>query len=213
MYTSFLEIYNEKIRDLLSKSKDKVCDIHLDPTTREPVVPDLTVVKVDCPERVHELLKLASKNRAVGETEMNKRSSRSHSVFQLKLKGTNRVTNENCQGILNLIDLAGSERLSQSGSKGERLTETKNINKSLSCLGNVIAALANGSQHVPYRDSKLTFLLQNSLGGNSKCLMFVNISPAASNLAESLSSLNFAAKVNACEIGTARKNTKIDFNS
>jgi kinesin family protein C1 len=144
---------------------------------------------------------------------MNKRSSRSHSVFQLKLKGTNRVTNENCQGILNLIDLAGSERLSQSGSKGERLTETKNINKSLSCLGNVIAALANGSQHVPYRDSKLTFLLQNSLGGNSKCLMFVNISPAASNLAESLSSLNFAAKVNACEIGTARKNTKIDFNS
>jgi kinesin family protein C1 len=183
MYTSFLEIYNEKIRDLLSKSKDKVCDIHLDPATHEPIVPDLTVgmniwslfpsfsvfisfistdslnpisncvlvlfvfvvisfkVKVDRPERVYELLKLASKNRAVGETEMNKRSSRSHSVFQLKLKGTNRVTGENCQGILNLIDLAGSERLSQSGSKGERLTETKNINKSLSCLGNVIAAL------------------------------------------------------------------------
>jgi len=141
---------------------------------------------------------------------MNDRSSRSHSVFQLRLVGKNTITGEKCNGLLNLIDLAGSERLQASGSTGDRLTETKNINKSLSCLGDVITALANNDQHIPYRNSKLTFLLQNSLGGNSKTLMFVNISPATSSLSESLSSLRFATKVNACEIGTAKKNIKVD---
>jgi hypothetical protein len=107
-------------------------------------------------------------------------------VFQLRLIGKNKHTDAKSEGILNLIDLAGSERLAQSGATGDRLKETQAINKSLSCLGDVIAALANKEKHIPYRNSKLTYLLQDSLGGNSKTLMFVNISPAASNLNESI---------------------------
>eukprot|EP01122_Echinamoeba_exundans_P011451 TRINITY_DN4555_c0_g1_i4.p1 TRINITY_DN4555_c0_g1~~TRINITY_DN4555_c0_g1_i4.p1 ORF type:complete len:642 (-),score=134.80 TRINITY_DN4555_c0_g1_i4:3797-5722(-) len=190
---SFVEIYNETVRDLLASTKPGAA--------------------VTSPERIDDLLKRANKNRAVGSTKMNERSSRSHSVFQLRLTGKNKVTEQSIEGILNLIDLAGSERLNQSQATGDRLKETQAINKSLSCLGDVIAALANKDKHIPYRNSKLTYLLQDSLGGNSKTLMFVNVSPAASNLNETLNSLRFAQKVNACDIGTARSNAKIDLNS
>jgi kinesin family protein C1 len=127
------------------------------------------------------------------------------SVFMLKISGSNAVTGESVEGLLNLIDLAGSERLSQSGSTGDRLKETQAINKSLSSLGDVIAALANREQHIPYRNSKLTYLLQHSLGGNSKTLMFVNVNPSLPSFNETICSLRFATKVNACQIGTARR--------
>lgn len=215
---SFVEIYNETVRDLLTTSKpgagdDKRWEIKHDPISGKTSVTNLTVVPVTSPERIEDLLKRANKNRAVGSTRMNERSSRSHSVFQLRLIGKNRVTEQSIEGILNLIDLAGSERLNQSQATGDRLKETQAINKSLSCLGDVIAALANKDKHIPYRNSKLTFLLQDSLGGNSKTLMFVNCSPAASNLNETLNSLRFAQKVNACDIGTAKSNVKIDLNA
>lgn len=151
---------------------------------------------------------------------MNERSSRSHSVFTLRISGTNPLTKESCEGSLNLVDLAGSERLNSSGagSNKGRLKETQNINRSLSALGDVIAALGNappgqGDKHIPYRNSKvttvpsvlvkklkfitqqLTYMLQNSLSGNSKTLMFLNLSPLAAHLNESLCSLRFATKV------------------
>lgn len=208
---SFLEIYNETIRDLLgsgdSNTKHEIKIVNPGNTggACEVTVTNVKTVTVTSETQVYSLLEKATQNRAVAATQCNERSSRSHSVFRLKLVGENQLTGEKCQGTLNLIDLAGSERLSQSCSTGERLRETKNINKSLSNLGNVIMALANKEQHIPYRNSKLTFLLQNSLGGNSKSLMFVNISPKEESLQESLCSLRFATKVNQCNIGTAQK--------
>eukprot|EP00011_Vannellida_sp_DIVA3-517-6-12_P010659 CAMPEP_0114619368 /NCGR_PEP_ID=MMETSP0168-20121206/8179_1 /TAXON_ID=95228 ORGANISM="Vannella sp., Strain DIVA3 517/6/12" /NCGR_SAMPLE_ID=MMETSP0168 /ASSEMBLY_ACC=CAM_ASM_000044 /LENGTH=666 /DNA_ID=CAMNT_0001830537 /DNA_START=87 /DNA_END=2087 /DNA_ORIENTATION=+ len=211
----YLEIYNESIRDLLSKSRNSnPKDFRIQHTKAKTTsVANLTYVPVTRPDQVHGLLYTASKNRAVAKTECNDRSSRSHSVFQLKITGKNEVTGEMAEGVLNLVDLAGSERLKESKSTGDRLKETQNINKSLSCLGDVIAALANKDSHIPYRNSKLTFLLQNSLGGNSKTLMFVNISPNSHDLNESINSLRFATKVNACDIGVARKGGRHDLSS
>ncbi|EPZ36202.1 kinesin-domain-containing protein [Rozella allomycis CSF55] len=204
MEATYVEIYNENIRDLLGNGEEKKHDIRH--SNGKTIITDITTIQVKDAKQVLSLIEKARKNRAVGETQCNERSSRSHSVFILKLNGKNSITNEETEGVLNLIDLAGSERLSASGATGDRLKETQAINKSLSSLGDVIAALANKEQHVPYRNSKLTYLLQNSLGGNSKTLMFVNISPLAQNIQETICSLRFATKVNACQIGTARKN-------
>lgn len=170
---------------------------------------------------------------------MNERSSRSHSVFTLRISGLNEQGADGpirCEGSLNLVDLAGSERIHVSfGNEGgppdkERLKETQSINKSLSALGDVIAALGEkgavpgAEKHIPYRNSKvscslwsslalsyrfqLTYLLQNSLSGNSKTLMVLNLSPLAAHLGESLTSLRFATKVNNTNVGTAKKMIK-----
>lgn len=206
---SFLEIYNETIRDLLNDKENSAQASHeIRHNGSKTTVSDLAVLPVASVQAVMDVLQLAGKNRAVAETLCNERSSRSHSVFSLRISGANQGTLEGIEGLLNLIDLAGSERLSQSGSTGDRLKETQAINKSLSALGDVIAALASKEAHIPFRNSKLTYLLQNSLGGSSKTLMFVNVSPCASSVPETLCSLRFATKVNSCHIGTARKNAK-----
>lgn len=215
----FLEIYNEHIRDLLAKESVATGDstepnkfaIKVDRATGSTYVSDVRMVRVHEPADVERLLTISARNRMTASTQMNERSSRSHSVFRLYIRGENREMQQKIHGLLNLIDLAGSERLARSGSEGERLRETQHINKSLSALGDVIAALANKEKHVPFRNSKLTYLLQDSLGGDSKTLMFVNISPTLNSFPESLCSLRFAAKVNACDIGTARRNQRVSF--
>ncbi|EPT03058.1 hypothetical protein FOMPIDRAFT_1116997 [Fomitopsis schrenkii] len=217
MEGQFLEIYNETINDLLGKGEfdKKKHEIKHDPKTGRTTVTDVNVVPLATPAQVRTLLSLAQSRRTVAATLMNERSSRSHSVFSLRIRGQNTLTGEACEGSLNLVDLAGSERLEKSGAAGDkdRLRETQNINKSLSALGDVVAALGEkgegkNDKHIPYRNSKLTYLLQNSLSGNSKTLMVLNLSPLANHLNESLCSLRFATKVNNTTIGTAKKQTR-----
>lgn len=205
MEGSFLEIYCENMRDLLASRNTPVkLDIRHDEKKKSTLVEGLTNVKLDSPSRVDQMLEMAEKNRTIAATAANERSSRSHSVFMLALEGKNEGTGERSRGVLNLIDLAGSERLNHSHAVGDRLKETQAINKSLSCLADVIYALGNDQAHIPYRNSKLTYLLQYSLGGNSKTLMFVNISPLKEHVGETLCSLRFATKVNSTQIGTAK---------
>lgn len=220
MQVSMLEIYNETIRDLLATTNKSPSDatraengtpgkqysIKHD-ASGNTLVSDLTVVDVESVKEVAFLLNQAASSRSVGKTQMNEQSSRSHFVFTLRIYGVNESTDQQVQGVLNLIDLAGSERLSRSGSTGDRLKETQAINKSLSSLSDVIFALAKKEDHIPFRNSKLTYLLQPCLGGDSKTLMFVNIAPDQASSGESLCSLRFASRVNACEIGTPRRTT------
>lgn len=215
---SFLEIYNESIRDLLvdnsgsnkSKSKDEQFKVIFNPETKLSSVGGLTIIDVENELQVQRLVEKSMKNRATAATHANERSSRSHSVFRLYIEGRNGCTGQKLNGLLNLVDLAGSERLKQSKAEGDRLRETRNINKSLTSLGQVIASLSNKDKHIPFRNSKLTHLLQDSLGGDCKTLMFVNVSHASESFNESLCSLRFASKVNSCHVGTARRSAKIE---
>lgn len=199
MEGSFVEVYNEDLRDLLTPAKEvdpkKKIEIRHDEQRKQTTVTNVKTVRLDTADKVEVMLRQAQNNRSVAATKANERSSRSHSIFILKLIGENAATGERCEGTLNLVDLAGSERLNHSGAEGERMKETQNINKSLACLGDVIEALGKGNAHVPYRNSKLTHLLQYSLGGNSKTLMFVMVSPLEAHLKETLTSLRFATKV------------------
>lgn len=200
MEGSFVEVYNEELHDLLTPGRGesdprKKLEIRHDDARKQTTVVNCKTVALDSPDKVESMLKQAQNNRSVAATKANERSSRSHSVFILKLVGENSATNERCEGTLNLVDLAGSERLKHSQAEGDRMRETQNINKSLACLGDVIEALGRGSAHVPYRNSKLTHLLQYSLGGNSKTLMFVMVSPLEAHLKETITSLRFATKV------------------
>ena len=126
-------------------------------------------------------------------------------MFTLHLSASNERLNAAINGQLNLCDLAGSERVERSGATGQALTEAKNINKSLSALAHVFESLSQRAQHVPFRDSTLTYMLQTCLGGNAKCLMLVNVSPATTNTSETLCSLRFAQKVNSTGVGIAKK--------
>ncbi|KAF8449247.1 P-loop containing nucleoside triphosphate hydrolase protein [Boletus edulis BED1] len=218
MEGQFLEIYNETINDLLGKGEfdKKKHEIKHEKTATNAStrVTDVNVMPLRTPREVSALLRLANSRRTVAATLMNERSSRSHSVFTLRISGCNEHTGERCEGSLNLVDLAGSERLNSSGAAGvkERLKETQNINRSLSALGDVIAALGEkgekGEKHIPYRNSKLTYLLQHSLSGHSKTLMILNLSPLAAHFNESLTSLRFATKVNNTTVGPAKRQVR-----
>ncbi|SMN22336.1 similar to Saccharomyces cerevisiae YPR141C KAR3 Minus-end-directed microtubule motor that functions in mitosis and meiosis [Maudiozyma saulgeensis] len=205
----FIEIYNENIVDLLRNTESgedteqTKHDIRHNMETQRTTITNITTCELDCEATVNSVLKKASKLRSTASTKSNEHSSRSHSIFIVHLAGENSNTGERSEGTLNLIDLAGSERINVAHVDGERLRETQHINKSLSCLGDVIHALNDSSvnkRHIPFRNSKLTYLLQNSLTGNSKTLMFVNISSASNHVNETLNSLRFASKVNSTKM-------------
>jgi len=204
---SLLEIYNEQILDLLTDKKSSK-KLEVKKGEHGMHVPGLTMVAVSGHEQVEKLMSLGQKNRSVACTDMNSRSSRSHCMLSTYLEAKNLITGEVTRGKMHLIDLAGSERVSKSGVKGAQLTEATSINKSLSALGDVIQARANKQNHVPYRNSILTYLLQDSLQGDSKTVMFVQVSPVMTNAEESFCSLNFASRVRTVELGKASKHVE-----
>ncbi|KAH1195911.1 Kinesin-like protein KIN-14S [Glycine max] len=200
LFVSMLEVYNEKIRDLLVENS-------VEPTKKLEIkqavdgtqeVPGLIEARVYGTVDVWEKLKSGNQARSVGSTSANELSSRE-----------NLINGQKTRSHLWLVDLAGSERVGKTEAEGERLKESQFINKSLSALGDVISALASKSAHIPYRNSKLTHILQSSLGGDCKTLMFVQISPGAADLTETLCSLNFATRVRGIESGPARKQTDL----
>lgn len=193
---SYCEIYMEKIIDLLAPHKNNL-QVHED-KARGIFIQDITEEYVSSEYEVMDLMKLGTQNREVGFTCMNEGSSRSHSIFLITLQQTNTLDFTSKVGKLYLVDLAGSEKVSKTKAGGKRLDEAKNINKSLSSLGKVINSLTDGkSTHVPYRDSKLTRVLQDSLGGNSKTTLIITCSPSVYNLQETLSTLRFGIRAKA----------------
>ena len=187
---SMLEIYKEKLRDLLGVNtvlKIKQC------LKRGVYVDGLTEVFVASESELFDVIEAGEKGRTVASTRMNQVSSRSHQLFTVEIKQKLPDDTEK-KGVLNLIDLAGSEKIKDTGVTGTNLEESKKINLSLSALGNVIHALTSLSEHVPYRDSKLTRLLQESLGGNYKTSLIITCSPSSKSLEETLNTLKFAQR-------------------
>ena len=190
---SMIEIYQEKIRDLLDVSRVNL-NIRED-TIKGIYVDGVSERYVGCPNDVLALLEMGSANRAQAATNMNEHSSRSHSIFILTINQTNKIEGYSKIGKLYLVDLAGSEKISKTGATGHTLEEAKIINKSLTTLGRVINNLTDGkSTHIPYRESKLTRVLQESLGGNSKTCLIITCSPSIYNESESLSTLRFGER-------------------
>uniref|UniRef100_A0AAQ4S643 Kinesin-like protein n=1 Tax=Gasterosteus aculeatus aculeatus TaxID=481459 RepID=A0AAQ4S643_GASAC len=190
---SYFEIYLDKIRDLLDVSKTNL-SVHED-KNRVPFVKGCTERFVSSPDEVMDVIDEGKANRHVAVTNMNEHSSRSHSIFLINIKQENMETELKLSGKLYLVDLAGSEKVSKTGAEGSVLDEAKNINKSLSALGNVISALSEGTKtHVPYRDSKMTRILQDSLGGNCRTTIIICCSPSVYNEAETKSTLMFGQR-------------------
>lgn len=190
---SYCEIYMEKIRDLMNVAKDNL-KIRED-KARGVYIDNLTEICTGSGEEIYEIMKLGSSNRVTGTTNMNSESSRSHSIFTMTIIQSNSLDFSTRVGKLHLIDLAGSEKVGKTGAEGTRLEEAKKINKSLTALGIVITSLADGKKtHIPYRDSKLTRILENSLGGNSKTSLIVTCSPSYYNEEETISTLRFGIR-------------------
>lgn len=192
---SYLEIYQEEIRDLISKDQTKRLELKERPDTGI-YVKDLSSFVCKSIKEIEHVMTVGNQNRSVGATNMNLHSSRSHAIFIVTVEHSDLGPDGKHHirvGKLNLVDLAGSERQAKTGTSGDRQKEAIKINLSLSALGNVISALVDGkSSHVPYRDSKLTRLLQDSLGGNAKTIMVANIGPASYNYEETLTTLRYA---------------------
>ncbi|XP_064607876.1 myosin-10-like [Liolophura sinensis] len=192
--TYMLELYNDHLIDLYGKTDEDKLDIKKDKQGMV-FVQGAAVKRASNSKELYALFEEGSKNRHVASTKMNAESSRSHLILAIVIESTNKVTGQVTKGKLSLVDLAGSERVGKTGASAEQLKEAMSINKSLSALGDVISALSSEQAFIPYRNNKLTMLMQDSLGGNAKTLMFVNISPANYNCDESIISLTYASRV------------------
>lgn len=206
---SYLELYNEVLNDLMQGGTGDL-KIREDAAKGHIYVEGVKEDIVHEAEQVERLIAGGFSRRHIGSTSMNKESSRSHALFKMVIESAPRGSSDECVLVstLNLVDLAGSERLSQTQATGTRLNEGININKSLLALGTVINKLSEGRgavSHVPFRDSKLTRLLQSSLGGNSKTLVLCNITPSITAVEESISTLRFASRAKLV-VNTATKN-------
>ena len=189
----YYQIYNEKIQDLLDIRKK---DLSIREDKNKGIwVEDCTEIYVSSQEEMYAVFKEGSNNRTVSATNMNKGSSRSHSLFVVTIFQRNTITGSSKTGRIYFVDLAGSEKMSKTGiESGKGLKEAQNINKSLMTLGMVINSLTEGAKHIPYRDSKLTRVLQESLGGNSMTNLVITVSPNFLNQSETLSTLRFGQR-------------------
>ncbi|CCM02368.1 uncharacterized protein FIBRA_04463 [Fibroporia radiculosa] len=204
---SYMEIYLERIRDLLAPQNDNL-QVH-EEKSKGVYVKNLSDYYVSSAREVYEIMRQGGAARVVSSTNMNAESSRSHSIFLITIQQRNTETGAQKSGNLYLVDLAGSEKVGKTGASGQTLEEAKKINKSLSALGMVINALTDGkAKHVPYRDSKLTRILQESLGGNSRTTLIINCSPSSYNEAETLSTLRFGIRAKSIK-NTARVNAEL----
>ena len=207
MEAYMLELYQDSVNDLLlgpdkQKNPPKL-DIKKD-AKGWVTVQNATTVPVSSEDDIKHVITSGLNVRKVSSTKMNVESSRSHLIFSLVIETTDLQTQAVTRGKLSFVDLAGSERTKKSGAAGEQMKEAQAINKSLSALGNVISALASESGHIPYRDHKLTMLMSDSLGGNAKTLMFVNVSPTDDNLEETQNSLTYATRVRTIKNDTSK---------
>lgn len=214
-----VEIYCEKIHDLLAEASDArtgVCKesgkkLQIKEGRDGVYVSNCVEIKAESVADVLDAMKKGDKNRSQSETNMNKYSSRSHSVVVVSVNCEDRERGRFFRSKLVLVDLAGSERVTKSGVTGKELKEAQAINKSLSCLGDVFAAIEKKQNHIPYRNSKLTSLLKDALGKDNKAVMIVQVSPTTYNVQETNSSLLFATRVKHCELGKAQtaKNAQV----
>lgn len=205
---SLLEIYNEEIKDLLMDSKKAMktkLEVKRD-SKKGQYVPGLTMVECHSHQDVLAIMKHGYQNRSVHGTDMNAHSSRSHCALSVYVTAQSIIDGKTTRGKLHLIDLAGSERLSKSKAEGDRKKEAQAINKSLSALGDVISARMKKQKHIPFRNSTLTYLLQDSLSNNSKTLMIVQASPVDYNLSETQATLTWGQRARSVELGKAKKN-------
>lgn len=205
---SQIEVYNEGVYDLLStapRADTKIKPRQL-PTGVE--LPNLTWRSVKTDEDMYQVMIDGDKHRTTMATAMNSASSRSHLLFQVRIRTENKISGAKTDSTMVLVDLAGSERVAKSEVTGDGMKEAAAINQSLSALGQVFGALAKKDPHVPYRNSVLTHVLANSLGGNSKTCMFAACSPLESNLPETISTLKFATNISKIELGKAKSSKK-----
>lgn len=197
-----LELYNDRLQDLFlsppGEPHAQVKRVEIKRNRKGVVFAQGAVTKeASSAQELHALFQQACANRHIAATKMNVESSRSHLIVSIKVESKNLTNGSVSTGKLSLVDLAGSERAAKTGAKDHKLKEANSINKSLSALGDVISALSAELPHVPYRNSKLTQIMQDSLGGNAKTLMIVNVSPSEYNLDETLTSLIYATRVKA----------------